>query len=522
MHVADAGFAGLLAAGGQRQEILHDHGSLLLVVCGLAPGPARSRGEGRGVLRRASSSAAVRTRAVARRQCAGGARARAALGDHRRASASRAAPPDARAGVATIAAGSTRAGDDVGRELERDGRAPRATPGRARSLSTVAQRLAALDGLADDRADDAVRVAVVEPAFDHDHLGEIGRLAVALERPAGHELGSKARPPHHAGHQRERRRSPCRGRAGPLRSAKMRLSTCADGVLPDVGHRGEPADLHAGHAANEGQRVRVLLLRHDHADARVAVGQLDEARTPGSPRSEVLGETVELTQERGDRPPSPRRADRPATWRRACWRSRPRSRAAPQPLAVERQAGAVDAADAARAHVGARGSRPRAARGRAAAGRRTTAGSARGSSGAPAAGTCSRASRCRRGARPGRARASTRSVMAAARPSRRVADRDAIGGGRGLAARRGPAESQPAADGVAPAHPGLAVAVDVAEHRVELDIADRQSRAARAGGRAGAAPRRSGRTPTSISMTTCARSARLAPATGSAQSSVSS
>ena len=58
-------------------------------------------------------------------------------------------------------------------------------------------------------------------------------------------------------------------------------------------------------------------------------------------------------------------------------------------------------------------------------------------------------------------------------PEQARADRDAIGRRRGLPAGSARGEP-PRRRGVAPAHPALAVAVDIAEHRVELDIADRR------------------------------------------------
>ena len=78
----------------------------------------------------------------------------------------------------------------------------------------------------------------------------------------------------------------------------MRLSTCPDGVRPSAAIVAELARRGARHAAHEGEGVRVLLLRHHHARARVTVREVDEPELARAPDLEVLRDRVEDEENR--------------------------------------------------------------------------------------------------------------------------------------------------------------------------------------------------------------------------------
>ncbi|HAC78770.1 MAG TPA: hypothetical protein DCG06_00620 [Deltaproteobacteria bacterium] len=70
------------------------------------------------------------------------------------------------------------------------------------------------------------------------------------------------------------------------------------GAFTDRSHGNHFAEHGARNATNEGQRVRVFFLRHDQTDARVAIRQLYQPEFLGIPDLQILGETVEMEEDR--------------------------------------------------------------------------------------------------------------------------------------------------------------------------------------------------------------------------------
>ena len=153
----------------------------------------------------------------------------------------------------------------------------------------VAAAQARRAGLPDRVADHPVRAAVVDPAGLHDVLGEVGGLRESRLERGSHPGRVHLQGAHHAAGEPR----------GPQRQVQRagHLAVGEDEVVAagrrGLGHRqqpGQPADQGAGRAPDDGQRIRVPLLRHEHAGPAVAVGQGDVVELLTGPDLQVLGQ----------------------------------------------------------------------------------------------------------------------------------------------------------------------------------------------------------------------------------------
>ena len=138
---------------------------------------------------------------------------------------------------------------------------------------------------------DAVRGAVVEAGLEADRLGDVGRHRAALAQRAlgslrvdGQALGDRGGEPE----------QPCRevDRAGDLAVREEQVVGAAGGCPLRGEHAGGAADQRAGAAAQDDERVRVALLRHQGAGSAQLVADPHQAELVAAVDLDVLGEAA--------------------------------------------------------------------------------------------------------------------------------------------------------------------------------------------------------------------------------------
>ena len=146
--------------------------------------------------------------------------------------------------------------------------------------------------------DDDVSGAVVHSADLHQVLGEVGGLGVAGAQLLGHPLGVD---PHRAHHPGDQPGDPQAQVERPRHLAIGENQVVAAGGRA-LGHReepGQPPDDDPGGTADDGQRVRVAFLRHEHAGSGVGVRQINEVELAARPDLQVLSQFAEPGQQAG-------------------------------------------------------------------------------------------------------------------------------------------------------------------------------------------------------------------------------
>ena len=151
------------------------------------------------------------------------------------------------------------------------------------------RRLARLDEVADGPADDLVRAAVVEAALEREDVGDVGRGDEALARDLLEARRPQLDPVQHGRRQpRDRDRLVERPRDRAVQEVEVVGASRAGVQRRERGS--QVAGSLAGLRADRGERVRVLLLRHQRARAAVRVGELDEPELLARVDLEVLAE----------------------------------------------------------------------------------------------------------------------------------------------------------------------------------------------------------------------------------------
>ena len=177
---------------------------------------------------------------------------------------------------------------------------PIAASAAAESRSGVSAdgRLAGVDEVAHGAADDLVRAAVVEPGVQGEDVGDVGGGDEALARDLLEALGVQLEPvEHRRGQPRDRDGLVERARHGAVQQVEVVGARRARVQRDERG--GDVAGGLPGLRADRGERVRVLLLRHQRARAAVRVGELDEPELLARVDLEVLAELALVG--RGDR-----------------------------------------------------------------------------------------------------------------------------------------------------------------------------------------------------------------------------
>jgi hypothetical protein len=154
------------------------------------------------------------------------------------------------------------------------------------------QRLAGVLAGGDRPSHHLIGRAVVEAATEDQRLGQVGRAGEPRGRRRAQRIGADLEGPHDLGPQRDHAGSQLHGTGGlPV------------GVQPVVGPRpggplggqraGDPTDEGAGPAADDGQGVRVALLRHEHRRPAQRRVELDVPERRAGEDLQVLGQPVD-------------------------------------------------------------------------------------------------------------------------------------------------------------------------------------------------------------------------------------
>jgi hypothetical protein len=140
-----------------------------------------------------------------------------------------------------------------------------------------------------DVADDEVGGAVVDVADLGQVLSQVGGLGVPPDQLLAQPLRIDLQRAHDTAHQVGDPQGQIQ-RSGHLAVGEDEVVAARRGALGDGEEAGEPPDEHPGCAPHDGQRVRVALLRHQHARPAVAVVQVDEVELAAGEDLQVLGE----------------------------------------------------------------------------------------------------------------------------------------------------------------------------------------------------------------------------------------